>query len=152
MIRSGLSVYLAFATLAGPWLCCCTAARATASLLHSVPQTTAPREDDRPACCRHHSARRHQQTRTEQPQRESRGKPGCPCGQDPGRTVVALDTESARQLQPAPAAPNPNDVLSLTADLHALPANGMAPVPRERCAPPFVSTSDLLRAMHLLRC
>jgi hypothetical protein len=152
MFRIGLAIYLMLVTLVGPWLCCCTAARVTVGLLRSTAARPAAADDTRPACCRHHSAERPQVAADENSHRESPRKPGCPCGQDLNRTVSGLETESARQLQLAPAVPNPTDIVTLPNAILATSAEGSALAPRERRALPFWSASDLLRVLHLLRC
>lgn len=152
MFRVGLSIYLALVTLAGPWLCCCTAARATAGLLRSPAGQPEQPKDDRPACCCHHDAQRPTQPAPERPARENSGRRDCPCGRDPNRVVFALDAESARHLQPAPVAPKPVDLLAVPVTCFTTPADCLAPVPRERRGLPFLTASDLLRLLHVLRC
>jgi hypothetical protein len=151
MLRAGLSIYLAVMTLAAPWLCCCTAARASACK-PAASAASADADDSLPACCRHRHAGRHEQAPADRPHRDGPGGPGCPCGKDPNRTAPALDSESARQLRPAPAAPNPTDAVPPLPTPLTAPADGVAPVPRERRALPFLTADDLLRVLHLLRC
>jgi hypothetical protein len=153
MFRTGLSLYLAVMTLAGPWLCCCSAARA-ANRQPAVPfaSADADADDELPACCRQRHAGRHDQAPADRPHRGDPAGPGCPCSKDPNRAAPALDSESDRQFRPAPAAPNPIDAALALPALLAVPADGVAPVPRERQALPFLTVDDLLRAMHLLRC
>jgi hypothetical protein len=151
MFRTGLSIYLALVTLAGPWLCCCTAARATTSLLRSTPASPAKPEAECPSCCRHHVTVPHQPAK-ESPRHDRPARQPCPCGQDSNRTAVALDTESARHLQPVPAVANPTDVpcLLVTEVVPAEAAPGL--IDGAQSALPFLSTAELLRAFHLLRC
>jgi hypothetical protein len=153
MFRTGISIYLAIMTLAGPWLCCCSAAHlANPKPVAPTASTGSGADDELPACCRHRHAARPEQTPGDHPHRGGPAGPRCPCGKDPNRTAPALDTESARQLRPTPAALSPTDVVALLPALHTAPAEGIAPVPRERRALPFLTADDLLRVLHLLRC
>lgn len=147
MYRGALAAYLAFVTVAGPWLCCCSAARATTHL-----KPTKQRADEaQPACCRHHTAKAPVQAPRERSHRDGPDS-GCPCGNDLNRATATLDHKSEQSNQSAPAARNLLDSASLPPSLLALAAEGIAPVPRERQALPFLTAYDLLRVMHLLRC
>jgi hypothetical protein len=151
MFRTTLSIYLALVTLAGPWLCCCTAARATASLLHSERDPVAPRQNDRPACCQHHTVR-HQSATGQQSQPDKSAPRRCPCGHDSNRAVIALDTESARQLQPVPAIASPINVLPLSiAGCMDADDNSLS-IAHRLHAGDGLSTTERLHVLQLLRC
>jgi hypothetical protein len=153
MFRTGISIYLAIMTLAGPWLCCCSAAHlANAKPAAPAAATGTDADDEVSPCCRHRHASRPERAPGERPHRGGPVGPGCPCEKDPNRTAPALDTESARQLRPAPEAPNPSDALPPLPTLLTASADGVAPVPRERQALPFLTADHLLRVLHLLRC
>jgi hypothetical protein len=149
MLRTGISIYLAVMTLAGPWLCCCSAARVTAKPAPSTASSRPDADEDLPPCCRRPHAPRPAQPAGDRPHRDG---PKCPCSKDPSRTAPATDAESVRLLRPSTATLNPVDVLAVLPAVLTPAAEGLAPVPRERQAPPFWTAHDLLRTLHLLRC
>jgi hypothetical protein len=149
MFRTGLSIYLAVMTLAGPWLCCCSAARVAGNPTPAAASVPSDADEDLPPCCRHHQAKRPCQPDRQRPHHDG---PECPCSKDISRTAVAPDAESARLLWPdATATPLADELAVLPATLTPA-ADGLAPVPRERRALPFWTAHDLLRTLHLLRC
>jgi hypothetical protein len=149
MFRAGLSIYLAVMTLAGPWLCCCSAARVAANSAPAAAPARPDADEDLPPCCRRHHASRPAQPTRERPHRDG---PECPCSKDPSRTAPAPDAESARLLRPATATLNPVDVPAVLPAVLTPAAEGLAPLPRERQPMPFWTAHDLLRTLHLLRC
>lgn len=160
MVRVGLTIYLAFATLAGPLVCCCSTSRLLGGLFPVPCQPPNAEHSQRPTCCQQARAPRpgdgpvtsgDGQTPSGKPSK-SPFKP-CPC------------RERVPDARPAPLA-EPSDhssnvvrlllgdwaasaCLSLdTLAAATLPADALK-LPQSG---PFVTTEELLRAHHLLRC
>lgn len=155
MIRAGLTVYLAFVTLVGPWLCCCTTTRAVAGLLPVLFDRSDPAQPRASGCCHRGSVA----------DRDARSREPAPVGKDsksPLKPCPCRDGEPAASLASVTgAAGNVADLVRLFAfagdvGLPAeLPAPAAAPAGdvrgRDRSGQ-FLTTRDLLRAHHVLRC
>jgi hypothetical protein len=133
MLRLGVVIWLIGVTVAGPWLCCCTAMRRAANLFASRPAEAARPEVA--ACCRHHD-----------PGEEARApSPGCPCKKGADRDMVA-SVSAADRIAPDSLAP-----------VALLPASGgvlSSPelTPTRQAALPFWPSGDLIHLCHHLRC
>jgi hypothetical protein len=139
MVRIGLSLYLMIAAAASPCFCCCTGERLAA--LFAFPT----RQAAHCGCCGcHQPATGHQ----DQP-----GRPSCPCQQDGQQRLflASLDSDFVEQAQAHPVIP-PADLPA--GALTALPVSpqGDALVTTVGRALPFVTSQDILRALHILRC
>src|SRR5687768_11982785 len=91
MVRIGLTLYLMFATLGSPWLCCCSAVQPSVRQAPSAPDAVPN------SCCRHRAAGDEEESGREQAQDDSarrvpRNGP-CPCQKGPRHfsTLVAPD-------------------------------------------------------------
>ncbi|MFO0809011.1 MAG: hypothetical protein U0746_10335 [Gemmataceae bacterium] len=160
MVRVGLTIYLAFSTVAGPLLCCCTTSRLFAGLF---PSSFNSSEAGRPAmrtCCQ--AARvqvREPGVAFDGAARPPAGNPTksphkqCPCREstpeqptalaagssDNATTLARLLTEIPDDAPWTPAiAP---DSLTVPTVVRECPQTG-----------PFLTTRELLRAHHVLRC
>jgi hypothetical protein len=153
MVRIGLSVYLMLATLAGPSLCCCTTTRLVASLTHAREAG-----QPKPSCFQHHhqdGAGDYHTSRKKSPQNQERpGQPACPCQETRFEPVALLspDAESAKQVPSRFLCCSLSDVFGTLPVTALLSVASTPPIPRERLALPFVTSHDLLHALHLLRC
>jgi hypothetical protein len=146
MVRRGVVICLVGVLLAGPWACCCTAARLVASLrTASSAAVGAPTQQECPPCCRHHAGREPGDASPCCPAPAHHpDSPGCPCKHADRETAVApvTDKAGAGVLQPT------------LGPLLALPGETVALVvsPAAAVTLPFWTAGDLIRHCHLLRC
>lgn len=153
MVRIGLSVYLMLATLAGPSLCCCTSTRLVASLLHAREAG-----QPKPSCCQHHrpggAGDQHTDRKKSPQDHEQPEHPTCPCQENRFEPVALLspDPASAKQVQSRSLCSSLTDVIGMLPVTALLSVESTPPIPRERLALSFVTTHDLLHALHMLRC
>jgi hypothetical protein len=145
MLRIALTIYLAFATLVGPALCCCSA-RLWAAQIHTPTSRLASTESTLVGCphCRKHAT----PAPTENP--EPQKKPECPCcarGADPVLTQVETDASWVLSALQALSGLLPVDTLlaSFVVESQLEPTTLVVGVP-------FLTAQDLLRTHHLLRC
>ena len=89
MFRMAVISYLVLATLAGPFLCCCNAAR-IAAMLQSDPATSACRHGH---CCHHRDAVQETEQRAPSKNTPDPTKP-CPCQEN---RPVAVHVDAASQ-------------------------------------------------------
>ncbi len=146
MLRIAVSLYLMFAALVGPGLCCCTFTRLWTSQSHG--QQVAQTERQVPSCCRH--CREVPPSREQPTQPE---KPPCPCKSNQGTATAILPSHSeaggnqysADLVQKLVAVTNVPPCTNLTAAtaLHQSPDLGMSG---------FLDSQDMLRALHILLC
>jgi hypothetical protein len=152
MIRVVVALYLMAVTALGPWLCCCTATRLTARFFSKANSAAQPAPLPAPPCCCHHGqADKGQPDSTDHPGCPQ--TPGCPCKQGPSNEVAALPTgadepvETSYRLAAGERLPVPC--------LHAhdlLAPEVASPATRDATSLPFLSTHDLLRVLHIMRC
>lgn len=152
MVRIGLTLYLMLATVAGPWLCCCTAGDFPAPLSRKPSAPSAPRP-----CCGHekspsgHSALDEEQA----PGRPVPAAPHGPCPCKEGR-------QSLSAAVPPEASPG-GESGGPMAGLYPFEAGAFLvswstdPGDKgvgsgEPTTFPFSSCRDILRALHVLRC
>ena len=141
MKRLGLILYLVLATAAGPWYCCCSAARLTAAAVPTA-DVSVPAEDRAEAscpCCRVVTIRNdHFQI--------APAAPPCRCQEHrpPAVSVTApvLPVDDAHHGPSVPPA-------LVTPSAPALVSSWSR---AESASGPFHDTHALLRAFHLLRC
>ena len=151
MVRIGISIYLMLATLAGPWLCCCTPTRLLASLAHSG------KAGQSQPCCRHHpSAAGEQHTGPKKSPRNQKqsGHPACPWQENRSEPVgfFSPDSESAKQLQPRYFPCSLKDGSGVLPTIAMLYVEGTTKLPQEPGALPFLTAQDILRSLHIMRC
>lgn len=159
MLRLGLVTYLGFATLAGPWLCCCTWQRVSSQLMSAVQGHATGREHGVSGCCHHRGAshdHRHandsacSQTKEHTPDKH----PHCPCqerhepslyqapeGDEFG--IVLSGHKNSVELSLPPA---------LLADRLYAPAAVRATESGPGSSGRFATARDLLRALHVWLC
>lgn len=146
MIRIGLAIYLIFATVAGPWFCCCSATR----LANALGQLTRAREShvnscsQRSGCCScRHAA--------QQGSDESPPKPRCPCHDKHGAKVAptsGFDIVKWVRLSLGESAGGPLvPVSACKAPLPLQPDSGAS-----SSVLPFLTAQDMLRALHNYLC
>jgi hypothetical protein len=146
MSRAILSLTLVFATLAGPCFCCCADTR--------MPTAHPPARPALPSCCHHPKPENAPPADESSSPRPTHSDPAsCPCrGARTGTTPLAVagpqdpDQAGLRFLTQELAFPGPT--------LLAPPDLDTTPLLTDHDGPsdPFVTTAQLLRAMHLLRC
>ena len=154
MVRIGLSLYLMFSVLAGPWLCCCTTERLVAALFAPPTQQTSQSgccgHDKHPTGCQKH---RTPEQRSGDHDRPSRSP--CPCKEDSPQQVplATLDSaEIANQLQSRHTPQGPVELVPLVQTVFGLVVEGDRQTSAEGILLPFLSAQDILRAHHNLRC
>ena len=149
MVRLGLVTYLVLATLAGPWLCCCTATH-LGGRLNALPG----RAETSPAasrCCGHHAGgHQHQEHRKKAPQ--ERHSPDCPCRQDSSQAVALAESESVKQLQARQFCDDLERTLILPGAEACLDLGKVAQRPEDGQVLPFLTAQDVLFGLHILRC
>jgi hypothetical protein len=151
MVRIGLSLYLMFSALAGPWLCCCTTERMAA--LFASPTT----KTSHVGCCGHHAATGSQKQRTPEQRPGNKDQPGrqpCPCQEDGSRQALLAspDSEVAKEFQSRNSFQAPVGFLSLLPTALCLSAEGNPQRSGEGVLLPFLSAQDILYSLHNLRC
>ncbi len=152
MVRIGLSLYLMLAAAAGPWFCCCTTERLAALFASPAKRTS------QAGCCGDHQANKGPQkhrTPEQRPGDQDRpGRPSCPCQEDGSRqvTLAAPDSEAAKQLQSRYSLQGLVELMPLALTAPCLSAEGDPPTSGEGVRLPFLSSQDILRALHILRC
>jgi hypothetical protein len=151
MFRIAVATYLMMAQAAGSLLCCCTASRLAA--LPSLPAaaTAGQSAPNLPTCC-HKTSAGERRLPQKSPGKPQPGRPGCPCQQDdPGKSAITLGTEAGKHLQQRPLSHAPVGVLScFVPDCPLLTAG--SPRFHGTSVLPFLTTDDILHALHILRC
>lgn len=148
MFRIGLSVYLMFATLVGPYLCCCQLPRFSdrlVALLHN--ERTKPVES-RQCCCQHHVP--DVPVKDSQPANSPK-PPWCPC-QSNHPSLVLLDSDGTRQLY---RDSNAQTVDLLDCDFVSgvvMPSVGPMLTASLLSSPVLTTGRDILSSLHILRC
>lgn len=147
MLRIGLCVYLMFATLLGPWLCCCRLPRLGARFAALLRSEKAESAESAPPCCQHRRPVKDSRQPAKRP-----NDPRCPCqGKRPeAPALVGLEADGARQLDRdnaqsvhllngdfLPTAVTPSFHVRLFSSIHSAPVH---------------SGRDILSALHILRC
>ncbi len=151
MLRIAVATYLMLVTVAGPWLCCCSPARLSA--LFSKPSTETSSAPARPPCCSHHADPCPENDPGSTPAQPQPTRAPCPCQDRPdGSALVSPPlSEETRQIL-ADDSEAPGDLFSLPAFHHELVLGFRLPVARAPDALPFLTTDDILHALHILRC
>jgi hypothetical protein len=145
MMRTVVTIYLAFAMLVGPAMCCCSARLFAA---HGQPSAAPQSAVPAPAECPH--CRKHMPSAPTDEKPQPPKKPECPCcarGAEPVLMQVETDTGWVLSALQALSGLLPVDTLfnSYVVELHlelTTPVVGA----------PFLTAQDLLRTHHLLRC
>lgn len=147
MLRAGLNLYLMFATLAGPWLCCCTTARLGDQLVSLVKKGY---HGSSSCCCKHASE---PQNKRNSDNSQPSKVPPCPCQENRSHLVPlsTLDCEETRQTRQA------DGFQRIIETLGALPATGVLGLndcllPDETRDLPFLMSRMILRTFHIMRC
>ncbi len=144
MLRRGVVICLIGVLAAGPWVCCCTAARLSSCLTASPAAVPGPpAQPDLPPCCQHERTTPATCPCCPAPDQQPQG-PGCPCKHDTDRTTLATAPAAAKTVE-AQLAPLVPAALSCR-------AVGPAVAPTPCLALPFWTSGDLLCRCHLLRC
>jgi hypothetical protein len=143
MLRSAVAAFLMMAQAAGSLPCCCTASR--------LPATARPSTPNLPACC-HKASAPEQRLPQESPGKPQPGRPPCPCRQAPsGNSAIALGTEAGKHFQQRQLSQAPAGMVSLFVLDGSLPTSGSLRLDAAS-ALPFLTTDDILHALHILRC
>jgi hypothetical protein len=145
LMRAALTIYLVFATLVGPTVCCCSARLLAA---HAPRPATPQPVETPPAECPHCHKHTPPAPTDEKPQPAQ--KPECPCcarGADPVLMQVETDAGWVLATLHALSGLLPVDTFagSYVLESSARPDTPVVGVP-------FLTAQDLLRAHHLLRC
>lgn len=151
MVRIGLSLYLMLAAVAGPWFCCCTTERLVELLALPTKQSAHSR------CCTQHQHPTSQQHRGPEQHPGKPGQPGdpsCPCKEDASQPVVLATTDSdlAKQLQSRYSCQGLTELLPHVLAHFSLSPESDVRASAKGVALPFLSSHDILHAMHILRC
>jgi hypothetical protein len=147
MVRIGLAIYLMIATLAGPALCCCATQPPATCPTSTV---AAPPADQHKSCCKH----QHPAPKGGASQHKPQKDPGCPCKNNSSRSSAASPFDSNQGLRVALTGVAgdwldawmllpPNVDVRAALALVAFRNTPVFPVP---------SSTDILRALHILRC
>ncbi len=156
MFRVVVATYLMFAGLAGPWLCCCANMRLAG---HSSQTAAGCMAEVTPAghgCCHHHQPtgqnRQPAGNKPEAPQTPD--QPGCPCQESPSVTTAANtpDFEVVKQFRQRLPSHGLTDLLASLAADHSPFAGRIPGVSCDQAALPFLTSDDILRTLHILRC
>ncbi len=151
VFRIGLSVYLMLATLAGPWLCCCTASR----FLAFVPSVGRVKHPAGHHCCGHHRQGTGSGAARQEHRKPSPSAPSpCPCQESqcqPSTFTVPDHPEGAGRDRLTPVPGSFGTGASVIAST-SLTAPAFRLMPRECIAFPFLGGQDILRALHIQRC
>ncbi len=148
MLRIAVVHYLVAVILAGPWLCCCTVARVAASATEAQSPVEQPPADS--CCCCRQEAENEPgpEEGPAQPRPPDRQK--CPCHQgSSGALAPAVDAAKASHLRHA--VDGPGELLLFVEDDRA-PNAVPALAARKHRVLPFLTSSDILHALHILRC
>jgi hypothetical protein len=147
LFRIGLSVYLMFATLAGPWLCCCRLPHLSARFAALLRKDEAKPAESSHSCCQHRA-----------PVKDSRpahhpDAPSCPCQgtrqQEPA--LVLLESDGTRLLD---RNSNAQAVDLLGCDCLSgvvMPSVGLM-LTSSSLSSSVLSGRDILSSLHILRC
>jgi len=166
MLKVGITLYLVLATLAGPCVCCCTAARILSALIPSPPEPETLRIADRPvrkSCCHHGvaTANRAKPAPSDEgavannsPTKvKPAGDHGCPCRQGaPGRAAlrsVAPSDQLSGLTRFLAAEPDGAAWAHVSVSEEFVQSIGLREGPARG---PFLTAQDILRAHHVLRC
>ena len=157
MARIGLSIYLMFATLAGPWLCCCAPQRLRAPFaLRPTKEQGQPPAHSQGSCCCHQQPARcpEPEVPADRPRDPDKRDHPCPCGESRPQAVALVsaghgssDLFSSRHALQASA-----DGLPVFLPAAWLSRGPVDQVPREAVILPFLTSQDILCALHILRC
>lgn len=153
MVRIGLSLYLMLAAAVGPWLCCCTTQRLLAPLF--APST---KQASHAGCCEDHqtakSSQKHRASEHRPGDQDPPDRPSCPCQEEGSRQVTLADpaSEAAKQFQSRYSAQGAFELLAVAPTALCLSAEGAPQTSGEGVRLPFLSTEDILHALHILRC
>ncbi len=142
MVRIGLTANLILVVLAGPWLCCCSAAN-LASALEERPQ---------PACSHQGCCHAQQSGKTSpQPEKPNPQKP-CPCQerQLPSVPVKTLDSEVVKHLHAVQQDIVEFSVLASQPEVSDRVEAGQRS--DESTAFPFLTSRDILSRLQALLC
>jgi hypothetical protein len=145
LMRTAVTIYLAFATLIGPALCCCSARLLAAP----APNPAAPHPVETPPAECPHCRKHTPPTPTDEKPQPSK-KPECPCcarGADP--VLMQVETDAGWVLAALQALSGLLPLESLLAS-HVIESQVGPTTPV--VGAPFLTAQDLLRAHHLLRC
>lgn len=146
MVRLVLIHQLVLSLLAGPMLCCCSAAR----LGHDLGTTSRAGEPGRKSCCGQHQ--KPAGGDRQGPGHEKPGDPGpCPCKDGPAQTL-AVPEVAAGPADSQASHPTGVAAFDLPASSDALSAAAVRPPARPDVLSSAVTTADLLFAHHNLRC
>ncbi len=159
MARLGLLIYLTLVTLAGPSLCCCTAAQVMTQL---HPQPAGQLASGHPGCACRFSAAKTGHSGNHEAASHSQHAPGSdrPCEHDPCpakqyqslQVILPSESGALRQVDTL-------DVFSLGIDLCSWHVSGTKaavhtalPSTQESHSFPYMTCRDILRAIQILRC
>jgi len=149
MFRVALASYLIFATVAGPWLCCCSVARLSGHPADTPTRTPHPSSTHTCCCC--HFATEEEQPQPEEQPAQPRSPEQCPCKESGSRTAPAFAPEATIELA-RHAVDGFLYLLPLATEGDVLLSAGAFAIAQGCLTTPFLTAEDLLRVFHILRC
>jgi hypothetical protein len=153
MVRIAVVTYLMMAQVAGSLVCCCTMACPAASPGHlAEARAHLSPPADPPCCC--HKDKGEQRGIPDSPVKSNPGGRGCPCQRDPAKNaaVLSLDSGTGKPFQQRQLWQEAVDVLAFWPPACPHTSDARLPAVCEANALPFLTTGDILRALHILRC
>lgn len=151
VLRIGLAIYLMIVMAAGPWLCCCAVRGAPATA--QKPATPA-----KAGCCHRHAPAKPQSPVSNQAEdthspakRHSPTSPGCPCQGDREPQWMAVPETSVAGPDLRLAGPDA-DLFAIVLPLESHISTTDSTSASRAGRMPFVTSRDLLRVFHILRC
>ncbi len=141
MFRRVITSYLIAMTLAGPGLCCCTVSRVFGRDCEHACCRPATKPDSG-SCCHSHPAKRPPTTPDE-----------CPCRKYYEQQLVVPDNEASPPSDALGVRNRPVSLDSMAAVIGSpLSASDRNQLSRRVLVSPYPSSSDLLRALSVMRC
>jgi hypothetical protein len=147
VFRIGLSVYLMFATLAGPWLCCCQLSRLSAQLTALLRIDKAKSAETIHCCCQQRVP-----MKDSQPSKHPKA-PSCPCqnNRENSPALVSLESQATRQLDRELNAQTV-DLLGCDCLSGIIMPSLAATLTSSALSAPDRTGRDILSSLHILRC
>jgi hypothetical protein len=147
VFRIGLSVYLMFATLVGPWLFCCQLPRLGARFVALLRYDKANSAGTTPSCCQHRMPAKDSHPRNHP------DTPSCPCqgSHQEQPALLLVESDGTRQLD--------RNLNARTVDLLRcdslsgvlMPSVGLLLISLP-VSSPVLTGRDILSSLHILRC
>jgi hypothetical protein len=153
MARIGLTLYLMLATVAGPWLCCCTAGQLPVSFSPTTPEPSVPH-----TCCGCGAAPSGEPAANDEQAPDNPSPPAAPDGPCPCRKGLQKLSPLAKPVRSPGVEPGGSfeSLYPFEAGtfftVSSLDPRDQGRVPGEPITFPFYGPRDILRALHILRC